>query len=149
MAEAEPLYQQALAIWEKTQGPEHLNVGNGLSNLAQLYMAQGRYPEVEPLLQRALSIQQKKVGTEHPDVAATLNPWPLFAKLRAVTGKPSPSFDGLLPLERRSQDQSTLRSLPHEQPGGHLPPAGPIARSRNLESAGRRHPGKDSGTRAP
>ena len=53
-AEAEPLFQRALAIVEKALGPEHTNVAARLNNLAALYDAQGRYAEAEPLYQRAL-----------------------------------------------------------------------------------------------
>ena len=55
-AEAEPLYQRALAIREKALGPEHPDVANSLNNLAVLYRAQGKYAEAEPLYQRALAI---------------------------------------------------------------------------------------------
>ena len=36
LAEAEPLYRRALAIDEKSFGPEHPNVARGLNNLAVL-----------------------------------------------------------------------------------------------------------------
>jgi len=38
-AEAEPLYQRALAISEKTLGPEHPQVATSLNNLALLYQS--------------------------------------------------------------------------------------------------------------
>ena len=71
-AQAEPLYQRALAIWEKALGPEHPNVAAGLSNLAGLYDAQGKYAQAEPLYQRALAIREKALGPEHPNVATVL-----------------------------------------------------------------------------
>ena len=72
-AEAEPLIKRALAIDEKALGPEHLNVGAELDNLAQLYQEQGRYAEAEPLFSRALSISEKALGPEHPRVGNALN----------------------------------------------------------------------------
>ena len=36
-AKAEPLFQRALTIWEKTLGPNHLFVARSLGNLAVLY----------------------------------------------------------------------------------------------------------------
>ena len=71
--EAEPLYQRALAIWEKARGPEHPNLALGLNTLAALYFTQGKYGEAEPLLQRALAIAEKALGPEHPNVATSLN----------------------------------------------------------------------------
>ena len=65
-AEAEPLYQRALAIQEKVLGPEHPDVANSLNNLAFLYGAQGKYAEAEPLYQRSLAIWEKALGPEHP-----------------------------------------------------------------------------------
>ena len=72
-AEAEPLYQRALAIREEKLGPEHLYVALTLHNLALLYQNQRKYAEAEPLYQRALAIREKVLGPEHPRVAFSLN----------------------------------------------------------------------------
>ncbi len=53
-AEAEPLYQRALRIWEQALGPDHPQVAYPLNGLANLYKEQGKYAEAEPLYQRAL-----------------------------------------------------------------------------------------------
>jgi len=71
-AEAEPLHQRALAIWEKALGPGHPNVAMSLNNLANLYHRQGKYAEAEPLYQRALAIDEEALGPEHPNVATSL-----------------------------------------------------------------------------
>jgi Flp pilus assembly protein TadD len=57
--EAEPLYRRALAIKEKSFGPEHPEVATGLNNLALLLGATNRLAEAEPLLRRALAIDEK------------------------------------------------------------------------------------------
>ncbi len=54
----------------------------GLSNLASLYNAQGRYGEAEPLHKRALAIMEKALGPEHPNVATSLEN---YAKLLRKT----------------------------------------------------------------
>jgi hypothetical protein len=41
-AEAEPLYQRSLAIWEKALGPERPEVATGLENYAALLREMGR-----------------------------------------------------------------------------------------------------------
>ena len=64
-AEAEKAHLLALAEAEKFV-PEDSRLATSLNNLARLYLAQGRYPEVEPLLRRALSILKESVGTEIP-----------------------------------------------------------------------------------
>jgi tetratricopeptide (TPR) repeat protein len=48
-AEAEVLYERAIAIGEKMLGAEHPNLATMLNNLANLYRAQGKYGEAEPL----------------------------------------------------------------------------------------------------
>lgn len=72
-AEAVPLSQEALAIFEKVLGPGHPVVATVLYNLAELYKAQGDYGRAAPLFQRSLAIREKALGPEHPDVARTLN----------------------------------------------------------------------------
>jgi tetratricopeptide (TPR) repeat protein len=72
-AEAEPLYERALAIDEKTLGPEHPELASQLNNLALLYRTTGRHAEAEPLYARALAISEKTLGPEHPDLATWLN----------------------------------------------------------------------------
>ena len=57
LAQSEPLVKRALAILEKTLGPEHPDVGKGLNNLADLYEAMGRQAEAAPLRQRAARIK--------------------------------------------------------------------------------------------
>ncbi len=72
-AQAEPLYQRALAIREKTPGPEHPDTATTLHQLAVLYWNQGKYEQAEPLYQRALAICEKVLGPEHPSTGTTLH----------------------------------------------------------------------------
>jgi tetratricopeptide (TPR) repeat protein/CHAT domain-containing protein len=72
-AEAIPLVQQALAIYEEALGPDHPDVATAVNNLALLYDKQGRYAEAEPLYKRALAIDEKALGPDHLDVATVLN----------------------------------------------------------------------------
>jgi tetratricopeptide (TPR) repeat protein len=72
-SEAEPLYQQALALRQKLLGDEHPDVATSFNNLAGLYESQGRYSEAEPLYQQALALRQKLLGDEHPAVATSFN----------------------------------------------------------------------------
>jgi tetratricopeptide (TPR) repeat protein len=72
-AQAEPLYRRALAINEKTMGPEHRKTATSLNNLALTLKVQGKYDDAEPLYRRALAIDEKAMGGDHPDTAADLN----------------------------------------------------------------------------
>src|SRR5436190_815497 len=70
--EAEPLYKRALAIREKTLGPDHHDVSIALHKLADLYYQEGRYTEAEPLYKRAIVISEKALGPDDPGVGTSL-----------------------------------------------------------------------------
>jgi CHAT domain-containing protein/Tfp pilus assembly protein PilF len=71
-AEAIPLAQQALAIYEKALGPDRLEVAHAQNLLAVLYSVQSRFADAEPLYKQSLAIREKVLGPEHPDVARAL-----------------------------------------------------------------------------
>jgi tetratricopeptide (TPR) repeat protein len=81
-SEAIPLAQRALAIREKSLGPDHPAVANALSNLAGMYYTLGRYVEAEPLYKRALAIREKAGGPNHPDVGVLLDNLALLFKVQ-------------------------------------------------------------------
>ena len=72
-SEAESLLVRALALTEKTTGPEHPSVATGLNNLSTLFLETNRPAEAEPLMRRALAINEASFGPEHPKVATNLN----------------------------------------------------------------------------
>jgi tetratricopeptide (TPR) repeat protein len=94
-AEAEPLLRRALAIHDKSFGPDHPAVATDLSNLAVLLQATNRLAEAEPLLRRALAIHDKSFGPDHPAVAIDLNN---LAQLLQATSR----LDEAEPLMRRA-----------------------------------------------
>ena len=64
---AEPLYLQALSIFEKSNlGPEHLYITRTLIPLALNYSSQGLYKKAIPLLVRAQKIQITFIQKESP-----------------------------------------------------------------------------------
>jgi CHAT domain-containing protein/tetratricopeptide (TPR) repeat protein len=72
-ADAEPLFRQALALWETALGRAHPDVALGLNDLASLLQLQGRYAEAEPLFRQALEIDEQAFGSDHSEVAIALN----------------------------------------------------------------------------
>ena len=70
--ETENLFRKALAIQERTLGPEHPATANTLNNLSTYLDRRGRAEEAEPLQRRALDILEKSLGPLHPDTAAML-----------------------------------------------------------------------------
>ncbi len=85
--EAEPLMRRALAIDEKSFGPDHPNVAIRLNNLAALLQATNRLADAEPLMRRHVAIFVEfthRTGHRHPHLdAAFAN----YASLLADMGK--------------------------------------------------------------
>ncbi len=84
LAEAEPLMRRALAIDEKSYGPDHPDVAIRLNNLAGLLQDTNRPAEAEPLMRRALAILEKSLGPDHPSTVTVRNN---LAGLKAALGK--------------------------------------------------------------
>ena len=59
---ARPLYERALAIYEKVLGPEHPLTATSLNDLASLFRDQGDLAEARRLYERALAIYEKVLG---------------------------------------------------------------------------------------
>ncbi len=97
-AEAIPLLEQALAIFEKVLGPDHPHVATNLNNLAELYRTQGQYDRAEPRYQRALAIFEKALGPDHPDVAMSLNNLALLYSTQGQFDRAEPRYQRALAI---------------------------------------------------
>ena len=64
---------KALAIKEKSLGPEHPGVAISLNNLGVVLRQQGQYEKALRNYRKALAIQKRALGPEHPDVALALD----------------------------------------------------------------------------
>ena len=71
IAEAEPIFRQALASKEAALGPDHPSVATTLSSLGRLLQRLGDYTGAEVALRRALEIRET-LGPEHLLVAKSL-----------------------------------------------------------------------------
>jgi len=87
-AQAALFYERALAIQEKTLGPDHPDVATSLNNLARLYDNQGQYAQAEPLFKRALAIREKDFGVPSPH--------PVLKSTHESSGAPGGVPDGVL-----------------------------------------------------
>ena len=70
--ESEPLYLQALKVYQTAHGQFHADVAVTLNNLGVLHRMYGLYAQADPLLTRALAIKEKLLGLDHPDVAMSV-----------------------------------------------------------------------------
>ena len=111
-AEAEPLMKRALAIDEKSYGPEHPRVAIRLNNLALLLKDTNRLAEAEPLMKRALAIDEKSYWPEHPNVARDLNN--LAALLQATNrlGEAEPLYRSGRSLSMRKATDPSIQGSP-------------------------------------
>ncbi|MCS5691713.1 tetratricopeptide repeat protein, partial [Cyanobium sp. FGCU-6] len=101
-AKAEPLYRRALAISEKTQGPDHPETANILNNLALLYDNQGAYAKAEVLYRRALAIREEALGPDHPATATSLNNLAALYDNQGAFAKAEPLYLRALAINERA-----------------------------------------------
>jgi tetratricopeptide (TPR) repeat protein len=78
--QAEPLYQRAVGILEKTRGAEHPQTAIARVGLADLYQVEGRLPEAEPLYLRSVTSLEKGMGKDHTMVALALERYALLLR---------------------------------------------------------------------
>ena len=75
-SDAEPLYRRALAVTEKTWGPDHPETASTMGMLAKLLQAMGNFSGAQLLMTRAFNVAAKTLGENHPttvDMKSTLN----------------------------------------------------------------------------
>jgi tetratricopeptide (TPR) repeat protein len=70
---ARPYYERALAIREKTLGPDHPNTAESINNWAMLLKDNGDFTVARPYYERALAIRERALGSDHPDTAESVN----------------------------------------------------------------------------
>ncbi|PSR16675.1 tetratricopeptide repeat protein [filamentous cyanobacterium CCP3] len=99
--EAEPLYQDALAMRKWLLGDEHPDVASSLSNLALLYKNQGRYREAESLYQNALAMRKRLLSDEHSDIASSLNDLGALYYNQGRYGEAEPLFQDALVMYKQ------------------------------------------------
>ena len=64
---------KALALAEKTRGPNHPDVATSLDGLGMIQTQQGHYAQAEASFQRELAIREKALGPKDPSVENALD----------------------------------------------------------------------------
>ena len=100
--EAISLAERALAIQERILGADHLDVGNSLDIIANMYDNKMDSAKAEPLYQRALAIREKAFGLEHSEVADSLNDLALLYYNKADYAKAEPLFQRALTIKEKA-----------------------------------------------
>ena len=132
--QAEPL-MRALAIDERSYGPQHPTSPRDLNNLAQLLQATNRLSEAEPLMRRAIAIDEQSFGTNIRTLPRLSTTWLSCFRRPTVSRKPTSDAacggdfrakPGVRPSEHQSLSQQfdlvakeiASRSEPPSSPAG-------------------------------
>jgi CHAT domain-containing protein/Tfp pilus assembly protein PilF len=102
LAEAQKLAEHALAIREKNLGPEHPDVAQSLSLLANIYRKLGDFAMAGQLHLHALEIREKVFGPEHPLVAVSLQSLALSYHLEGDYEKASPLYQRAFAIRQKA-----------------------------------------------
>ena len=90
-AGAEPLFERALGIWEKSPPESELHRATALHGLAGVYYARGEIEAAGPLLRRALAIREKALPAEHPAVLQTRKSIATLKRAKRRQGQAKPA----------------------------------------------------------
>lgn len=71
--EAERLYLEAVAIFERSPGDHAADMAVALSDLGAQDAERGRFQQATERITRALELKRRTLGRRHPDTAVTLN----------------------------------------------------------------------------
>src|SRR5262249_601542 len=101
-SQAAPLFRDALAIREKTLGPEHPDTATSLNKLASPLQAQGDFAGPRPLCDRALVSRQKALGPDHPAMATSLNNLAVLLRGQGDLAGARPLFERALAINEKT-----------------------------------------------
>jgi tetratricopeptide (TPR) repeat protein len=83
LLEAERGFRRALAIKEKTLGPDHPAIAPTLNNLAVVRRQQGDYSEAEAIYRRCFALLKGWVDRNHPYLLATVRNYEALLRERS------------------------------------------------------------------
>jgi tetratricopeptide (TPR) repeat protein len=115
-AQARPLAERVLAIYEKALGPDHPHTATSLNNLGGLLDSQGDLAGARSYYEQALAIRQRTHGPDHPDTALSLNNLGYLIKAQGDLAEPGRTTSerwrsvkrGSAPIIRTQQRVSTI-----------------------------------------
>jgi hypothetical protein len=135
LAEAEPLYREALAGRRRTLGGDHHNTLTSMHNLASLLIMQGKLGEAEPLCREALAGRRRTLGDQHPSTLGFINTLANLLNAQGKQGEAEPLYREALAGRRRAlgdEHPDTLGSInnlaEHLRNQGKLDEAEPLSR---------------------
>lgn len=101
-AQATALNRSALAIRERTLGPEHPETATNLNNLAGLLEDVGDFLGARPMFDRALAIREKALGPEHRETATSLSNLACLMQAQGKLSEARPLFERALTIREKA-----------------------------------------------
>jgi tetratricopeptide (TPR) repeat protein len=108
-AEAETVLTEALAQDRRQHGADGRDTARSLSQLANLYLRQGRAADALPLIQEAAAIDQARLGPSHPFIADDLHDLGLAYEALQRGGEARRAFLAAIGLLERGAGRDTPR----------------------------------------
>lgn len=100
--------QEALAIRERVEGPDHPDVATTLNSLGGLYAARDDYTAAEPLLRRALDIRERVLGADDRYTAQSANNLALLYAAQQRYADAERLYQRAIAVFERRQDSAEL-----------------------------------------
>ncbi len=104
--EAEASLEQALAIANRTVGPDSIEVASALLNIGQLRWTQGQYEEAVEPHRRALEIRRDVLGARHPSTLNAMSNYGLLLLSSGRVAEAEPLLRELLALSREVRGET-------------------------------------------
>lgn len=111
---AEPLFQQALALFSRRLGSHHPRTARCQNHLALLYLLQGNHKQAEPLFQQTLALLSRHLGSHHLDTAECQHNLALLYLFQGKSEQAEPLLQSVLALSERllgAQHEKTAHCL--------------------------------------
>ena len=83
-----------------------------MSDLAALYVSQGRYDEAEPLYREALQLSREVLGERHPDTLGIMNNLAALYQSQGRYGEAEPLYTEVLQFAARYSVRAILTRWP-------------------------------------
>ena len=106
--DVEAMYRRALAIQERTLGPQNPATANSLNNLAVMLGLRGDFAQAERLHRAALATMEKVFGEQHPDTAAILTSLSLVLDRQGKLVEAEASYQRAVEISRRAENRRAL-----------------------------------------
>jgi tetratricopeptide (TPR) repeat protein len=132
-ADAQPLFERALAIRRRLLTDDHPDTAQTFSQLAVNLGAQAKYAAAEPYCEKTLTIYRRLFSDDHPYTAVSFNNMAANLNAQGKYGLAQPMFEKSLEIHRRLLgDQDPQTALFYKNLANNLTAQGKYQNARPL-----------------